>query len=282
MPRRLLPLSAARVITVTTALVICVAFWDFIWDMDVTDFTASAFVPPRVPIVQSELPNSARVPVLVELFTAEGCSICPPADDTLRALEQDQPVPGVEVIALEMHVDYWNGAGWRDPYGLRQLTNRQNDYIHLFRLENVYTPQMVIAGQTQVLGSDAAEARHEIARAAKGPRTSVEVSFQSASVATVRVDALPADAKESEIWMAITENNIESAVQAGENTGRTLKHMAVVRSLVLLGRVAPGEPTVYSMHLRFNPRWKRDDLKYVVFVQDRYSRQVWGATAVTP
>jgi len=253
-----------------------------LWDIDVSEFTVSAFVPPKATVIQGELPKASRVPVLVELFTAEGCAICPPADDVLRGLEQEQPVPGAEVIALEMHVDYWNGTGWRDPYALRQLTNRQNEYLRMFRLENVYTPQMIIAGQAQVLGSDAALAREEIARAAKTPRSTVNVAFQSASVATVHVDPLPSAAKESEVWMAIAESNIASAVETGDNGGLTLKHTAVVRSLVMLGRVEPGEPTVYSMHLRFNPRWKREDLKYVVFVQDRYSRKIWGATAVTP
>jgi hypothetical protein len=245
-------------------------------------FSAGAFVPPKTPVVKGGIPYVARVPVLVELFTAEGCSICPPADDLLRGLEQDQAIPGVEVIALEMHVDYWNGQGWRDPFASRQLTNRQNDYLRLFRMDNVYTPQMVIGGQTQVLGSDRERALKEIARAARSPRASVDVSFQSASVATVRVDRLPSDAMESEIWLAVTESNNENEVGAGDNSGRTLKHTGVVRSLVLLGRAEPGAPTVYSMHMRFNPRWKREDLKYVVFVQERLSRKIWGAAAVAP
>jgi len=245
-------------------------------------FSVTAFVPPKTNVVKGGLTQVTRVPVLVELFTAEGCSICPPADDLLRGLEQDQAIPGVEVIALEMHVDYWNGQGWRDPYATRQLTNRQNDYIRLFRMDNVYTPQMVISGQTQVLGSDRERARSEIVRAARNPRASVDVSFQSASVATVKVDRLPADAMESEIWLAVTESNIENEVGAGDNNGRILKHTGVVRSLVLLGRAEPGAPTVYSMHMRFNPRWKREDLKYVVFVQERLSRKIWGAAAVAP
>ena len=245
-------------------------------------FSASAFVPPKTGMTKIVLPPSVRIPVLVELFTAEGCSICPPADDVLRDLEQDQPVPGVEVIALEMHVDYWNGQGWRDPFAMRQLTNRQNEYIRLFRMDNVYTPQMVIGGQTQVLGSDREQARNEIARAARSPHANVDVSFQSASLATVKVDRLPSQAQESEIWLAVTESNIENEVGAGYNSGRTLRHTGVVRSLVMLGHVEPGEPTVYSMHMRFNPRWKREDLKYVVFVQERLSRKIWGAAAVAP
>jgi len=267
-PGKLRPLPLLRICALAFSIFLVAAFWDI-------DFAASAFVPPKPAFLKSELPQTARVPVLVELFTAEGCAICPPADGVLRGLEQ-QPVPGVEVIALEMHVDYWNGQGWRDPYALRQLTNRQNDYIRLFSLENVYTPQMVIAGQAQVLGSDAALARDEIAKAAKGPRAHVDVSFQSASVATIRVERLPAAAKDSEIWMAIAEGNLENAIDGGRT------HSSVVRSLVMLARVEPGEATVYSMHLRFNPRWKRDDLKYVVFVQERSSRKIWGATAVVP
>jgi hypothetical protein len=124
--------------------------------------------------------------------------------------------------------------------------------------------------------------RRHIVRAAKDPQAAVEISFESASVATVRVARLPSLANESEVWMAIAENNLESAVAGGENSGRTLKHTGVVRSLVMLGRVESGEPTVYSMHLRFNSRWKRDDLTYVVFVQERLSRKIWGVSSVTP
>jgi hypothetical protein len=109
----------------------------------------------------------------------------------------------------------------------------------------------------------------------------VEVSFQSASLATVKVDKLPSSAGESEIWMAVTESPADGADNTSANAG-PLGRTGVVRSLVMLGLAEPGELTTYSMHLRFNPRWRREDLKYVVFVQERISRKIWGATAVVP
>jgi hypothetical protein len=138
---------------------------------------------------------------------------------------------------------------------------------------------MVIGGQVQLLGSDAAQAQDEIARAARNQKALVEVSFQSASLATVKVDKLPSAARESEIWMAVAESPSDNE---GEKSGGPLRHTGVVRSLVMLGTAEAGQPTTYSMHLRFNPRWRREDLKYVVFVQERASRKIWGATVVTP
>ncbi len=97
-------------------------------------------------------PNG-RVPVLAELFTSEGCSSCPPADALLMKLDKMQPVAGAQIIVLSEHVDYWNSLGWRDPYSSAQFTQRQGMYTHALIAEN-YTPQMVIDGRKEVLGSD--------------------------------------------------------------------------------------------------------------------------------
>jgi hypothetical protein len=217
--------------------------------------------------------SAERVPVLVELFTYDACATCPAAGDLLRGLEEKQPIPGVEVIGLEMRMDSWNAQGFRDPFVLRQMTNRQNEYLRLFNLENLSAPQMVIGGQRQLSVADAAETKEEITRAAKSQKAQLEVFFQSASLATVKLDKLPSMAQESEIWMAVTESPSEGGVS---------RQPGVVRSLVMLGIAEPGQPTTYSMHLRFNPRWRREDLKYVVFVQERASRKIWAATVVTP
>jgi hypothetical protein len=219
--------------------------------------------------------------VLVELFTSDACAICPAAGEVVRALEQKQPIAGVEVIGIEMRMDAWGAQGYRDPFALRQMTNRQNEYLRLFKLDNLFTPQIVIGGQAQLETPDVQQAKDEIARAAKSQRATVEVSFQSASLATVKVDKLPSSAGESEIWMAVTESLGDENGAPVDKAG-PLGRTGVVRSLVMLGLAQPGELTTYSMHLRFNPRWRREDLKYVVFVQERISRKIWGAAAVVP
>jgi len=245
-----------------------------------TAWAVGASVPKVAPLaIPGAIPQAERVPVLVELFTSESCAACSAAGDVLRSLEQKQPIPGVEVIGLEMRMDSWSAQGFRDPFALRQMTNRQNEYVRLFKLENLLTPQMVIGGQVQLLDANAAQTKEEIARAARNQKAVVEVSFQSASLATVKVDKLPSAALESEIWMAVAESPAENE---SDDSGGPLRHTGVVRSLVMLGTAEAGQPTTYSMHLRFNPRWRREDLKYVVFVQERASRKIWGATVVTP
>jgi hypothetical protein len=114
-------------------------------------------------------------PVIVELFTSEGCSSCPAADRLLARLEQTQPVPGAQVIAIEEHVDYWNQLGWADPFSSPQYRARQNDYAVAFHASNIYTPQMVVNGLTEFLGNDMNRAYHEIAAAAQAETTQIDL-----------------------------------------------------------------------------------------------------------
>src|SRR5260370_31679799 len=119
--------------------------------------------------------ESPRTPVLVELFTSEGCSSCPPADLLLSHLQQSQPIPGVEVIALSEHVDYWNQLGWIDPFSSAGLTERQRQYASVLHGDGVYTPQMVVDGKTGFVGSDSQKPLRAIAAAAKAPRTGIDL-----------------------------------------------------------------------------------------------------------
>src|SRR3954465_9521266 len=97
---------------------------------------------------------SARVPVVVELFTSEGCSSCPPADALLSRLAKEQPVAGAQIIPLGMHVTYWDQLGWKDPASLPDATTRQQDYGRVFGEDRVYTPQAVVDGHDELVGSD--------------------------------------------------------------------------------------------------------------------------------
>ena len=127
----------------------------------------------------------SATPVLVELFTSEGCSSCPPADAMLAKLDRLQPVAGAQVIVMEEHVDYWNHDGWIDKYSSSALTQRQDGYKSRFRINDVYTPQMVVDGSTQFLGSDAKAAVHAIEEARSKPKVGVRVSAVSVDGKTV-------------------------------------------------------------------------------------------------
>jgi len=111
-----------------------------------------------------DLSGERRTPVIVELFTSEGCSDCPPADTLLQTLITTQPIGGAEVIALGEHVDYWDRLGWKDRFSSAALTARQHGDQTLFNTDSIYTPQMVVDGRAEFVGSDAAAAKKAIDR----------------------------------------------------------------------------------------------------------------------
>jgi hypothetical protein len=228
------------------------------------------------------------VPVVVELFTSEGCSSCPPADALLARLEAQQPIPNAQVVALEEHVDYWNSQGWTDPFSDREWTLRQQDYAATLKNQNPYTPQVVVDGHTELVGSREGQAREAIEASAAQPKAHLSLSITpSAKVriqqATVSIDRIPAiqHGDKSEVWLAITESGLHSTVNAGENAGSDLHHASVVRSLHKIASIDENR-TSYSgttpVHL--DSSWKRQNVRVVVFVQEKKSHQIVGAMAV--
>ena len=191
----------------------------------------AAVDPPRVP--QESSTTAARKPVVVELFTSEGCSTCPPADALLMHLETDQPIPGVQVIAIEEHVDYWNQQGWNDPFSSSEWTQRQVDYVSKFKLPSPYTPQMVVDGETQIVGGREGETQDAIRQAAQQQQAQVTLtpgkpSPDGSERVEVRVDNLSGLGNGSAlIWLAVTEKSLQSSVNAGENAGKDLRHASV-------------------------------------------------------
>jgi hypothetical protein len=234
--------------------------------------------------------------VVVELFTSEGCSSCPPADQVLSRLESPRygnagkskqvvmVTPGVEVIALGEHVDYWDQLGWKDRFSSPLFSARQQDYGRAFHLESVYTPEMVVNGQKEVLGSDSRAVQEAINKAAKEPRAQVTIAMTSAQTVSFSVSKLPPGSHEAEVLLGVTESGLVTPVLGGENSGRQLRHAAVVRSLTSLGRLDPRSPGEYSGVAQLNLRqdWNRANVKLVLFVQDRVTQHILGAASVRP
>ncbi len=233
----------------------------------------------------SRTEHAAAVPVIVELFTSEGCSSCPPADALLARLENEQSVPGAEVIALEEHVDYWNDLGWADPFSSKQMTLRQEAYAEAFKRGSAYTPQMVVDGLFEFVGSRSDEARETIATAATRVRAVVAIARPPENSDgkgdwIVSVGRLPPAVHDTaEVWLAVTETGLHSNVEAGENAGRELGHAAVVRQLTKLGIANGSKEEAFAGAARINLRseWKKENLRVVVIVQEKNSRHILGA-----
>ncbi|MGH9647620.1 MAG: DUF1223 domain-containing protein [Bryobacteraceae bacterium] len=235
--------------------------------------------------------------VVVELFTSEGCSSCPPADQVLSRLESPRnpsvvrgkqapiSVPaGVEIIALGEHVDYWDQLGWKDRFSSPLFSARQQDYGRAFHLESVYTPEMIVNGDQDVLGSDSRAVQVAINKAAKETQAHVAIAMTSSRMVSYSVSKLPPESHEAEILLGVTESGLVTPVFGGENNGRQLRHAAVVRSLTRLGRLDPKSPGEYSglAQLNLRPDWDRANVKLVLFVQDRVTRRILGAASVRP
>lgn len=227
-----------------------------------------------------------RTPVLIELFTSEGCSSCPPADDLLRRLLREQPIEGVEVIAISEHVDYWNRLGWSDRFSSPAYSERQGEFARAFRSQ-LYTPQLVIDGRLEVIGSDWPAVRASIVEAASHPHATVAVSATHSpdSQLTVNVTArdLPAHAggDATRIVIALVEDGLVTQVLRGENARRRLRHDAVARTLLTAAASGgEGSPRELTATLALDPDWDVDRLRVVAFVQDGRSRHVLGTGTV--
>ncbi len=234
--------------------------------------------------------QASRTPVILELFTSEGCSSCPPADTLVAGLEEQQPVPGVEIIALEEHVDYWNHLGWTDPFSSEQWTERQQVYAASHNSQSVYTPQIVVNGRTEFVGSRAQEARQTIVASMSQLQTEISLTPRSSdkydrdqfNVSVGKLaGAAPSDTPE--VWIAITEKGLHSSVSGGENAGHDLHHASIVRLLRKLGTADKSNAPSFAAQpeLKLDSSWKRPNLRVIAFVQEKRSRHLVGATSAT-
>ncbi len=239
---------------------------------------AAMFVPQLSGQAAASSPAPQRVPVLIELFTSEGCSDCPPADALLAKLDATQPIAGAQAIVLSEHVTYWNRLGWTDPFSFDAMTERQEDYGRRFGLDSSYTPQMVVDGTDQFVGSNSRALVAAMTKEAKQPKQeiAIEGAVWNHGVAQFSIHAsAPAGAK---LIAVLAADATHSEVARGENAGRTLHHTAVVRVMKEFGTDAtdgrqlklPGGPLTQKTEAA-------GPVRLVVFLVDRKSGRVLGA-----
>lgn len=236
--------------------------------------------------VSAGQPAPSRTPVVIELFTSEGCSSCPPADALLSRLAWTQDVSGAEVIALGFHVTYWDRLGWKDPFSLSQATDRQQQYSRVFGEDRIYTPQMVVDGREEMVGSDEHAVRQAVARLAKAPHTriSLEPHFDERGVtARIVVPDLPPGIKEPlDLIFVVIEGHLSTQVKRGENANRLLKHDAVVRGMSKVGMLDGTTKFPFEVN-GFLPAAKEERLRpenpwqVVAILQGRSSGRIWGS-----
>ena len=223
-----------------------------------------------------------RTPVLVELFTSEGCSSCPPADALLEKLDKSQPVGSADLVVLSEHVDYWNDIGWKDPYSSHQFSVRQGDYALRFRLEGPYTPQMVVDGEMELVGSDERRAIQVIKNTIKTAKLPVVLSSihrEDDKTLAVHVEVGPSDSSgrraPAQVLIALADNSDQSSVRGGENSGRILKHVAVVRGLTLVGTI--DSAAMFSKDVTVNAeKVDQRNLRIIAIVQETGVGRVLG------
>jgi hypothetical protein len=236
-----------------------------------------------------------QTPVVVELFTSEGCSDCPPADTLLEKLIAAPSVPGVEIIGLGQHVDYWDRLGWQDRFSSAALTDRQRRYQARFATESIYTPQMVVDGRAEFVGSDAGAARKAIERTLSAPRGLLAVHLSNDAAAqpspsaevplhvAVTATGLPplARGERADILVMVTESGLRTDVKRGENHGRTLSHAPVVRYLAAIGQITGDGATSGSAHadIPISAEWQRDRVAIVALIQEVRGRAILAATS---
>lgn len=227
-------------------------------------------------------PDAGRTPVLMELFTSEGCSSCPPVDNWLARMDAAQPLAGAEIIVLSEHVDYWDHDGWKDPFSSAAITERQKQYVFNLGLRTIYTPQIILDGNAELRPSDPERAQQILAKAANAPMitvrvNSVTVSAGSPAALDGHIEADSGPQSHGEVFVAVALDKVLTDVLAGENNGRKLTNIAVVRKMVRIGKLEKGRNFDQTFSIRLWPDADPANLRVVAFVQEPGPGRVLGA-----
>jgi hypothetical protein len=235
---------------------------------------------------EGPLPSTSGngTPILVELFTSEGCSTCPPADQLLQKLDA-QPVAGAQLIVLSEHVDYWNHIGWSDPYSSAAYSERQNNYVSRFHLQGPYTPEMIVDGSSEFVGNSYQEARQAFEKSQTQPK--VDVRIRDLEVkdgklhARLETENLPNGTPKADVVFVFALNHAESQVAGGENAGRHLTHVAVVRNLSIVGTAESGKPFGKDVAVSLGRNVSPSNVRVIAFLQEHGQGRVLGAAEAT-
>ena len=208
-------------------------------------------------------------PVVVELFTSQGCSSCPPADRLLAELAQRK-----DIVALGFHITYWDGAAWRDPFSRQASTDRQLAYDRRLTGGQIYTPQMIVNGRTEFVGNDPGALQRAITAPDDSQADPITLEVSRDNVAHISVTNAPHG---SHVFLAITESNLTTSVRAGENKNRELHHAGVVRQLRDLGKT--DNTFSAKVALKFDPTWNRQNIRVIAFAQQGEAGPIHGAAS---
>jgi hypothetical protein len=231
--------------------------------------------------------GTASYPVLIELFTSEGCSSCPPADVLLQRLDHFQPIAGAQLIVLSEHVTYWDQDGWKDPNSSQVLTERQSAYERQLGEQDSFTPQFVIDGTQDARMDHIGQMEAVLNKAKNEPRIPVriaDVKLDSADSTILRAH-IETDTNEihnADIFVAVALNHVESQVLKGENSGKHLVHVAVVQQLIKVGKLAKGKTLAQDVQLKLKPGTDVKNIRVVVFVQEPGPAKLLGAAQTAP
>lgn len=223
--------------------------------------------------------NANRTPILLELFTSEGCSSCPPIDKWAARLDQFQPIAHGQLILLSEHVDYWDHDGWKDPFSSALLTERQSEYEHALGESSVFTPQVIVDGDVEVHPWKTDEVKSDLEKAALAQTMAIRIDgvTLAGDELTGKVEADGSGGKHGDLFVAVALEKTETDVLAGENNGKKLTNVAVVKALVKVGKVEKGKSFDQAFRVKLWPGVDAGNLRVVAFVQESGPGKVVGA-----
>jgi hypothetical protein len=246
-------------------------------------FAVVAVILFVVAAVGGRAADSNRAPILVELFTSEGCSSCPAADELLQRMDATQPVAGAQLIVLSEHVDYWDHDGWKDPYSSSSLTDRQTGYTHALALNTAYTPEIIIDGAAELKANSTEQVIQTLEKAATAAKVPVKIAWAKVDANTPRLLRAhieadgTAEKHNADVFVAVALDHAESQILRGENTGRHLAHVAVVQEIVKVGKLEKQRTFAQDVVIKLKPGTDPANLRIVSFVQESAFGKVRGS-----